>query len=541
MHQHVDWMKMNKMKPLKFIFVVLFGSVIISLSVILSISAYVMSSEQVRKEMGVTLSESAYTVSEFIDLQLYSKYNEITILRNSNEFMNGEIETIAETIEEVQENFQGYTWLGYVSLDGKVLASTNSNLIGKDVTSYTAYQNGLTGRFVNTLSADKSISGNECLAMSTPVYSLSGKINGVFIVNIDLYWLKEIVDSQLVSLRKTNKLEVYIVDANNTVLLGDEENMGSTLTLESIKKAQNHLNSYLVETWPDGNKYLTGYVMCNGYRGFYGLDWVVFASEPDEIISGRTEHLFQNILIIGLACTIIFSAIGWLIANKISKPLKTITKVADKIRLGEDVEFIEYKGNIEEVKILVNSLRHLINSLNNTEEALLNMENVAYKDALTGLANRKGLEHYIEIERKHFNMTDNLLTILYLDLDGFKPVNDTYSHNIGDLLLIEVGQRLKAAVRLNEVVARFGGDEFVIVLTTTKISNNKQIKLVCERILEYLREPFEIEGNKIEIGCSIGCANWLDLNDSFKDILEKADNELYVSKHNGKNRFTLAE
>ncbi|WP_235848331.1 EAL domain-containing protein [Litchfieldia alkalitelluris] len=225
----------------------------------------------------------------------------------------------------------------------------------------------------------------------------------------------------------------------------------------------------------------------------------------------------------------LFAVFGWFIAGNVARPLEEISSVANRLREGELVEIPPYQG-IKEIEVLSNSLRNLITNLMNTETELEKMERVAHKTT-TGLPNRNALERYLEkITKRHKN-----LTILYLDLDGFKSVNDTLGHEAGDKLLIEVGSRLKQNIRSEELVSRIGGDEFVIVLTA-KNDPVKNGKIIGERIISMINQPITIDGQTVSVGCSVGGSVFNTHNDNIGEVIRLADQALYQVKKTGKNR-----
>lgn len=159
-------------------------------------------------------------------------------------------------------------------------------------------------------------------------------------------------------------------------------------------------------------------------------------------------------------------------------------------------------------------------------------EKLAYYDHLTGLLNRKAFERNFDQENK--KNTAKKLAILYLDLDDFKEVNDNYGHDIGDLLLKLVSQRLKNAVRAGDKVSRMGGDEFTILLTNIK--TGADVQKVIAKIESKLKEPFQIQGHKIFISSSIGYSIGRREQNTFQTMLIQADSEMYKNK-NRKNKM----
>ena len=161
---------------------------------------------------------------------------------------------------------------------------------------------------------------------------------------------------------------------------------------------------------------------------------------------------------------------------------------------------------------------------------------LAHHDALTGLANRAALTQKIEEAAARHRRLQEPFTVLLLDLDRFKQVNDTLGHPAGDSLLIEVATRLKSLLRETDVLARFGGDEFAVIQAGER-SQREAAKLLAERIIEMLRQPFDLEGGKINIGTSIGIALASEQATGSDDLLKMADLALYRAKSSGRNGY----
>ena len=170
-------------------------------------------------------------------------------------------------------------------------------------------------------------------------------------------------------------------------------------------------------------------------------------------------------------------------------------------------------------------------------DAKLAEERIAYlahNDALTGLVNRENFHNAISLMAND-KTREEPWSILYLDLDGFKPVNDTMGHAAGDELLMEVAKRLRGSVGDEDIVARLGGDEFAILSKTS--GTVSATTLQAEKLIEALHEPYEVSGKKVEVGASIGIAladrEGIDAN----ELLNNADLALYRAKAEGKGIY----
>jgi diguanylate cyclase (GGDEF)-like protein/PAS domain S-box-containing protein len=165
------------------------------------------------------------------------------------------------------------------------------------------------------------------------------------------------------------------------------------------------------------------------------------------------------------------------------------------------------------------------------------LEYQAHHDALTGLPNRIAFLDHLERARKVAARNQGMLAVLFLDVDRFKLVNDSLGHEIGDRLLVDVAERLVGTVRPGDVVARFGGDEFTVLLTS--VDDVTDAVRVAERITEVLKRPVNVGDRELMMSSSIGIAMCEHGVDAASDLLRQSDLAMYVAKEKGRSRWEL--
>lgn len=177
--------------------------------------------------------------------------------------------------------------------------------------------------------------------------------------------------------------------------------------------------------------------------------------------------------------------------------------------------------------------------LDASAEIITDREARANHDALTGLANRA--RFFAELEQRIGEILPGLsgIAVMYIDLDGFKAVNDTLGHSAGDELLIQAAGRFQSCLRSYDLVARLGGDEFAIIMSGNV--EKPLVQAIGTRILLALGEPFELKAGTAHVGCSIGIADGWRRDISGADLLNRADKALYQVKASGKNALRFAD
>lgn len=182
-------------------------------------------------------------------------------------------------------------------------------------------------------------------------------------------------------------------------------------------------------------------------------------------------------------------------------------------------------------------VRHLEEESERRRIAEARIHHLATRDPLTGLPNRTTfrdrLEHHIQIALRQ----NTALGVMFIDLDGFKPINDTLGHDIGDEVLVRVAERLKATVRSSDTPARLGGDEFAIVLP--ELSTEAEVMQVAAKLIAALSEPIAAKGHTVQLSASIGGALFPDHGRLGDELLRNADLAMYHAKQNGRRRACI--
>ena len=165
------------------------------------------------------------------------------------------------------------------------------------------------------------------------------------------------------------------------------------------------------------------------------------------------------------------------------------------------------------------------------------LRQIAHYDVLTGIPNRRLLQDRMRQDLARARRSERQLAVCYLDLDGFKPINDKYGHAIGDLVLIEITQRIQATMREVDTLARLGGDEFVLLIT--ELSDTDEIDKILERVLRTVSAPILIEGKEMGVTASIGVTLFPKHGIDPDTLLRCADQAMYQAKRDGRNRYVF--
>jgi len=165
------------------------------------------------------------------------------------------------------------------------------------------------------------------------------------------------------------------------------------------------------------------------------------------------------------------------------------------------------------------------------------IEHMARHDPLTDLPNRALFSDRLDVALSLSKRNGTRLALMFVDLDKFKPVNDTFGHAVGDVLLREAARRMRDCIRASDTVGRIGGDEFVVLLPVVEKPNDAIV--VADKLRAALAHPFEIDGRRIEISCSIGIAIAPDDGRDEIELAKNADSAMYLAKQQGGDAVLL--
>lgn len=229
----------------------------------------------------------------------------------------------------------------------------------------------------------------------------------------------------------------------------------------------------------------------------------------------------------GLCCVVLLLALHWLLIVPLYLWLLPEWRQQGFV-FGTVLAMVQYLLILSTVIVL------FCRRLTESEAKALEL---AYQDPLTGLSNKRYVDVLFGQALQLANRPHQALAVFYIDLDKFKPINDSAGHKTGDLVLQEVARRLKASLRSTDICARIGGDEFVVI--ATQIEQEQYVQEIAAKLLKQMQQPVEIDGHSYELGASIGVSLHPRHGLELAELLEKADSAMYQVKQQGRNGYRL--
>ncbi|PYC28497.1 GGDEF domain-containing protein [Aquipseudomonas alcaligenes] len=502
-------------------------------------------SMRIREEVGRDLTEVSAQMIDRLDRDMASRAAYLQVLGGLRALREpDDIGEIRLLLDRLQQQIPSIAWIGFTDAAGQVQASSDGVLEGTSIAQRPVYLEGRQGLFIGDvheavllakLLPNPSGEAMKFVDISLPVRNDLGQLSGVLASHLSWGWAEEVRLALLEPIQERRQVEFLVLGKDHSVLLGPKAMIGQVLALPALREQQGRDSYWAVQDWPDGQAYLTGFAHSQGYQDYAGLGWVVVARQALDQAYAPARETRRNILLWGSGLALLFAILGWALTGYFTRPLRQIARAADRLSAGEITAIPELRSP-SEIAVLSQSIRHLVESLTHQQTALNLMEDRAHSDPLTGLPNRAALERFLPMAQQRSQAGQGCLALLYLDLDGFKPVNDRFGHAAGDLLLKEVAARLRACLRDGDLVARLGGDEFLMVLQVPAAQALTQARQIAERALQSLAQPVRLGEQETTIGCSIGGALWPLDHADLGEALELADQALYRAKHGGKNR-----
>ena len=224
------------------------------------------------------------------------------------------------------------------------------------------------------------------------------------------------------------------------------------------------------------------------------------------------------------------------LVTQIVEPLKNMILVTKNIGENNSISF-DKQSNIIELDELNKNFVQLISELDSKTKKLIDEEaqiiyqrKLAVTDSLTGCYNRRFLEEFSNEYLKTVKRENYSLSLMMIDIDDFKKINDSCGHDIGDKVLVDFSKMVRDCIRANDMFVRLGGDEFLILLLHTNIENSS---VVAQKILDKVKDYDE----KCKFTVSIGISQIQETDNNINEMMKRADISLYKAKNEGKNKF----
>ena len=515
---------------------------------------------QMQRASGEALHSTAKAVAELLGSQLYERELEIVLLSQEPHFARGNFDDpdVIDSIERRRQARREYAWIGVADAAGTVRQAAGGLLVGKSVTERPWFQSAskkaFTGDVHEAVLLAKLLPGSangeplRFIDFAAPIHDAKGQLMGVLGAHAHWAWVTDSVESAVLHQGMRHKAEVLILGKEGAVLY-PQNLVGKQQLVAPVATAA----TYASLRWSDNRDYLTSIQPVDAPSAS-GLGWKIAVRQPlDEAL--QDVHALRNQLFAsGVLAALLFAALAYWLAQRVSQPIERLVFFAQQIQAREPHVVPLQDDGVREIALLNQSFQSMTQSLLDKEQALLEsnasldatvqvrtteltqanaeLARLATQDALTGVNNRRRLDEKL-IELEHlYHRTHREFALLMIDADHFKRINDTHGHAAGDAVLRALARQLQISTRSTDFVARFGGEEFVILLPD--LTDAAEAVAVAEKIRHNV-EVCQVDG----VGTftvSIGIALMSPSDIGPESLLERADRALYLAKDKGRNQ-----
>lgn len=519
-------------------------------------------SEQAR----LRLQQLSWQMRDSLDRTLDQAVRDVYLLSALPQFQHAVDAPAARRIlENLQHQFTDYAWIGIAEPDGKVLAATGGLLENRDVSARPWFHAGQ--QAVSAHDYHPAVLLGKLLPRSSdpwrfvdiagPIRDADGTLRGVLAIHLSWGWARGLARDLLTPAQRDSGAEIIVVRNDGVVLLGPEDILEKRISTTSLTLAQQGKTGAITERWPDGQTYVTGYSQSGRSREHTALHWAVLVRQTEQAAMASAHQFERRALWFSLLLAVVLAGLAALLARRIAAPLKSLSGAMEDIarspeQAGPDA--IPPAGGFHEAQVLSEALRGLIRSERRHHAELEQMnahleETVAartaelqgllMRDVLTGLPNRRALMKALPEAIARAVRMQRPCAVLFLDMDGFKLINDTRGHEEGDELLRQFGARLLGSIRETDMAARLAGDEFVVILEMLGDEHDAVAK--ADFLLGQLSRPFVLNSGVVQVGASIGVVLQMPAQPADATrLLARADQAMYEAKRAGKHRVALA-
>lgn len=428
---------------------------------------------------------------------------------------------------------------------GVIIASTKDSRIGQSLGSTPIFIKGQSDVYVSEIKFDFSdhLSG----AVAVPLLDRDSQPAGVLINHYKMDKLQQLFSGELISALSKQRPRFGFSSQQSIYLTNHNQQLLTHSSLNSVEISHINVNTTPMSSTLSSGKAMQGIWQDNrrndvvGVSMIIGIDdfnYVLVAEKELSVAYQSIEQFTQQSLAIMVATSISVLIISWLAAYYITRPINRLIHHIDGVSHGEmNDEIVDIKIH-DEFGLLVSKFKSMTQRVKHMHEELsvsnARLYQTSIKDELTGSYNRRHIIErgdYCIQEAKRYNKT---LSSLMIDIDHFKSINDRFGHPFGDTVIKQIAIILEAETRSTDIICRYGGEEFVIIMPMTSLAD---AALVANKINRKVAQwTFRDLAQSLHTTISVGVAQYQSCDQNMLNLLARADKALYMAKNNGRNQ-----
>ncbi len=556
------------------------------LAVSLALALGSLLAQKSRREAGVALHSVADNAARLLADGLHLRLREVQVLAASPTLWTDGIASprVAQTLYRSQALNPHSVWIGVADPAGVVRSATRHMLLGVEVGQRPWFQAGRQGAHVGDVHPAKLLAGllppgsdggpARFVDFAAPIVQ-GGRLLGVLGVHGSWDWTRATIESLLPAPQRRAALEMFVFDRAGQMIyapdgmLAQHRRAGQALAPAKAASGPglggvvgdavgevvgDAVGGARIVTWRDGQDFLTAAVRLRPLDRISDLGWTVVSRQPVAVAHAAGRQGALVALLLGLLGAALFAALGWWLAGRLTRPLRRMAGDAQALQQAVQQALppraLPLRSGSLEVQQLSQALIGMSQRLLQAnaeleqrvqartaelEQANQALARLAHHDPLTGLLNRRGFDQRLAQAQASARRRQVPLSLLVVDADHFKQVNDRHGHAVGDQVLQAIAQVLRTRLREADIVGRIGGEEFAIALLDT---GSEGAGIAAAALVAAVgAAPMPVVG-RISISCG-AAALGVD-GEPAEAALARADAALYLAKQGGRNRHCMA-
>jgi diguanylate cyclase (GGDEF)-like protein len=508
------------------------------------------------RQAEATVREAAHQFAGRLDLELGRRGREVRTMAEFGPLWSGDAASLRALLDQFRAGFPHYAWIGFAGRDGVVQAATGGEQEHRALAGLTALREAHGAPVLLAAGHDERPG---LIAFAAPVRDARGMTLGMLVAHLSQGWADELRGG-LTGIpiagdaSRTAPIEITVMTADGQTVLGPQGRLPSQHEVRAT--AVSPMGTGFGHAGTNGPTFVTAVASTAGQRRLDetrgGEGWLVVAAGPTGAVDALMHPIVLEILLTGVGAGGIGLLLSFLLAARIADPFTRLCAAADQLgaidaahrlaseadeatRLAVALRTLADRHAAAQRQLKAESERAETASARLSEE-IAGLKRLAACDPMTGALNRRGFLSAVA-EAREGMVPHRTMGVLVVDIDHFKRVNDAFGHAAGDLVIRRVADTIRATVRQSDIVARFGGEEFVVV---TSSATEEELGALAERLRAAVEAVPAVEGESPRVTVSIGGAVDEARGHDVEALIDRADIALYAAKDGGRNCVRMA-
>lgn len=544
----------------------------LALAILTLVGGYLgkLATDELYTAQQAAVRATAQSAAELLATQLRDREREIELLSVAPFLGEGSLDSarVRDALDRRAALHDEFAWMGVADPDGLVLQASGGMLTGRSVAQREWFIAARERIYVGDVHEAKLLATmlpaqpngepTRFIDFAAPIRDADGRLRGVVGAHAHWRWVTGLVDGVTSRQHPGSGIDALIIDRQGRVLYPEALKLAQAAGDTVLPKLVN--GRFEGELEFDGKPYLTSEATLQA-RTNAELGWRIVARQPLELALRPVRDLRRELVLLGGLAAAVLTLAALLLARRISQPVEQLARIAERVESERRIPDFPAKPAAHELARLSQAMQSMARSLLDTERELQQanstleaqvqqrtaelqaanaaLEHLATRDPLTGLHNRRSLDARLAeaqaLDHRYGRQNARVHGLLLVDVDHFKRVNDQFGHPVGDAVLRQLAQLLQTSVRVTDVAARFGGEEFAVLLP--ELAGPLDAVMAAEKIRAAVETTVFPEVGHVTVSIGVSLASPEDAD--VRPLIDRADVALYEAKRGGRNAVVL--